>query len=118
MNLQKLKEILDKGGATLSHLTLEPITMQGGYQVAVSDNSMVLCLDDMALESVLFVIRALSSDIQFKRDMAYIGLWVNKGKLYIEKSYYTSNLATAMEMAHKYKQLAVWDWANGKEIKL
>lgn len=113
-----LQAILDKGGATLSHLTLQPITMQGGYQIAVSDKSMVICLDDTPFESVIFIIRALASDIQFKRDMAYIGLWVNKGKLYIEKSYYCNNLNTAMEMAKRYKQLAIWDWTNQKEVKV
>lgn len=49
---------------------------------------------------------------------AYIGTWLNDGKIYIDISYHYSNLRLAQRMAINHEQIAFWDLENGEEITL
>jgi hypothetical protein len=49
-----------------------------------------------------------------------IGIWTDKDtdKTWLDKSRYFDNLDTALFWAKRWNQLAIWDNANSKEIRL
>ena len=49
-----------------------------------------------------------------------IGIWTDKDtdKTWLDKSRYFDNLDTALFWAKQWNQLAIWDNANSKEIRL
>lgn len=113
-----LKDYISQGGATLSVSSLSPVVFTHGYQVAVKDKSMVVVLKDTPIESIEFIIHALQAHIKESRDTAYIGLWVNKGKLYIDKSYYIDNSIDAYRLASAHNQKELFNWRTFKGEKV
>jgi hypothetical protein len=77
--------------------TLAKIETGRGYWVAESETT---------LDSIL------SGEI--------IGVWTDTdtGKVWLDKSRYFDNLDTALFWAKQWNQIAIWDNANQKEIRL
>lgn len=77
--------------------TLAKLETNRGYWVAESETS----LDNI-----------LSGDV--------IGIWTDKDtdKTWLDKSRYFDKLDTALFWAKQWNQLAIWDNANGMEIRL
>jgi hypothetical protein len=60
----------------------------------------------------------ISTEINVDGLGAYVGLWVNDGKLYIDLSVQFNDRQVAMNVGREFNQKAIWDVALDKEIKL
>ena len=49
---------------------------------------------------------------------AYFGAWVDGGTLYLDHSVNIQDREVAIAFGHANNQLAIWDIANGKSIRL
>lgn len=52
------------------------------------------------------------------RDGAYLGAWVNDGNVYLDVSYHFEDEVIARAQGEAEKQLAIYDIANGREVRL
>ena len=101
---ERIKEETSKtGGCTFENF--EVVHYSSGYQVATTNRSIKAVTD-----SQLF--RAL------KETGGNGGTWVNNGAVYVDKSYYESDLQKALISGKKYNQLAIWNWSAMDEIKV
>lgn len=48
----------------------------------------------------------------------YFGAWVDEGTLYLDHSVNIQDREVAIALGHANNQLAIWDIANGKSIRL
>jgi hypothetical protein len=114
MNIHDLKDYISKGGATLKPLDLTPADLVEGYMVSRLGGYM-LKVEDNLLPSILLIIQSMQAKCTYYE---YIGLWVNGGYLYLDYSANILDLDKALEYARSNDQLAIWDIANAKEIKI
>ena len=85
------------------------IIRMGGYQVGIWD-SPINPQDPQNLESLIK---------EMTKTCDEFGAWTDtNGDLYIEPCVWIEDLSTAERVGRALKQLAIWDWANMKEIRL
>lgn len=113
----RLKEVIERGGATLDPSTLEPVTFKNGYQVSKKD-LVVISTDILTSEAFKDIIRTVQLEVVLKHDLDndFIGLWVDNGYLYIDISTRFNHKEYAMKQARAYKQKAIFDWANFESV--
>ena len=116
MNNKQLKaiksHILKTGGATLSPRGLYITLMTRGYMVSVKGYELktsIEKLDKRTLERYQKIAHSKG---------AYVGLWLDKGVLYVDISKNIMQLNTALSMAKVNEQLAIYDNAKGDSIYL
>lgn len=99
----------NKEGFTVNAATLQPVTT--GYAVAVADTQ-----DSFGLEGLANVVKYVSEHPEVNA----FGGWYNSenNMYYFDATVIVDNLATAMELGRANKQIAIFDIANLKEIKL
>jgi hypothetical protein len=117
MTKQRLDEIIAKGGASLTK-TLEYATIKSGYLVSVpSKYAKVLTIKD-DYDMILPSIEQMTNEINVDGLGAYVGLWVDEGKLYIDLSIQFNDRQVAINVGREFKQKAIYDVALDKVIEL
>lgn len=89
------------------------VDVQLGYEVAMYGQELVVPVRDV--HDVALVIYNKSHYIT---KPARIGVWVNKGRVYIDTTVWLESRIMAEHLGYHNEQLAIWDWAAGKEINL
>ena len=99
----------NKDGFTVNAATLQPVT--AGYAVAVADTQ-----DSFGLEGLANVVKYVSEHPEVNA----FGGWYNcdNNMYYFDATVIVDDLATAKELGRINKQLAIFDLANLKEIRL
>jgi hypothetical protein len=117
MTKQRLDEILAKGGATLTK-TLEYAKIDSGYLVSIpSQYAKVLTIND-DYDTMIKAVKDMTNEINVDGCGAYVGLWVNEGKLYVDLSVNFASLDTTLAVAKEFNQKAIWDVVLDKAIEL
>lgn len=99
----------NKKGFTVSAANLQPVTT--GYAVAVADTQ-----KSFGLEGLSNVVKYVSEHSNINA----FGGWYNSdnNKFYFDATVIVDDLATAKDLGRYNKQIAIFDLANQKEIKL
>lgn len=108
--LEKIK--INQGG-TLTKQFSELIT-NIGYQVSIKDllKVQVENLTDNDFENIL---KGVAESLE---NGHYIGLWIDKGLLYIDESIHVTHYHTATALGRMHNQKAIWDWHDMKSVWL
>ena len=103
----KLKDIKANGGMTLDK-NANAISYSNGYQVSAEDLEIIPAyrLTKKHLIDMLAKIPNGSN----------LGVWIDNGKAYIDRSARISNKRMALSVGRKLNQISIWDWKAGKAI--
>lgn len=107
-----LKILNDNNGLTLD-LNGQPLKADKGYLVSIKDYESIInqnLINDNILNSIIQQMKKESPN------NAYIGLWKNKAKLYLDYSILIQDKKKALMLAKENEQLAIYDLQNNKEI--
>ena len=85
-----------------------------GFMVAIKD--MELKLTDK--DNINNVVEKYSNNYITKENNLFVGGWEHEGVIYIDISKYFDNLEDAIRVGLLSKQLAIYDIANSKDIRL
>lgn len=107
MNIKTLKSIIDNGGATIKKNGLS-ITYKRGWQVSKKDISV---MDVNDLKSIL---HKINEELKKIAKDEFLGLWIDKNKIYIDLTIKINNKKQAIEFGRKNKQISIYNWYNGK----
>lgn len=119
MGKELLEFISENGGITLEPKSLEPVKFSDGYQVSVLD---ILTLNtqnmgEQDLWDVLQIARRKAIEHEHDRkNVVYIGLWVDNGLLYVDLSVRIEALSDAVFVAREKQQKAIYSWYDGKSL--
>lgn len=114
-------EIVNNGGATLTR-ELESANFATGWQVSKQDLftiPMETLPRDKQGRIATARVKNMIADIaktHIKSKQEFLGLWVDNGKLYIDKSVRTKTKKEAMQIARENKQLAIFKWATSSSV--
>lgn len=106
------KHLLLSGGATLSADNLDAVHFNGGYMVSVKGYEYKTTLSKLSKRLLNFY------KAEALRLGAYVGLWIDNNRLYIDISYLISDKTQALAVARHNNQLAVYDNRNATSIYL
>lgn len=67
------------------------------------------------LYTAIFGMAMQVEDISILKE--YVGIWVNKGKIYIDQTKHVDTLEEARKYIKVYRQKAAWDIKNKTEVK-
>ena len=103
----KLKDIKTNGGITLDK-NANAITYSNGYQVSAEDLEVIPTyrLTKKHLMEMLAKIPNGSN----------LGVWLDKGKAYIDRSARIGNKRMALKVGKALNQLSIYNWATGECI--
>ena len=103
----KLKDIKANGGMTLDK-NANAISYSNGYQVSAEDLEIIPAyrLTKKHLIDMLAKIPNGSN----------LGIWIDNGKAYIDRSARIGNKRLALATGRKLNQISIWDWKAGKAI--
>jgi hypothetical protein len=115
---QLLNQVLTTGGATVKP-NLKPYTGKG-YAVAISkryEKIIPLDGDSGALQGLF---NEALTDLRFAAASrgAYIGAWIDQGKLYLDLSEVMDSKAKAIDLGLKRGQLGIFSFETGLTIDL
>lgn len=110
------KHVMENGGATIkSDLTIAEYTT--GYGVGMGNISTTEYKDIKGLIIAIANGYEMFLSEQLPKQ-THFGLWIDNGKLYIDKSFVVVEKGIAIEMAYQNKELAIWDFATNESIYL
>lgn len=115
-----LKEITERdGGVTVSLATGKMNPHDAGYYVGGLVPSVTLHKDSNAVAYALTA-DSFRNRIPVNLDGAYLGTWIDTDTdtVYFDASEHFTNRTEAMRVARLRGELAIWDIANGEEIRL
>ena len=107
-----LKILNDNNGVTLD-LNGQPLKADKGYLVSIKGYESIFNysqIDNIILNSLI------QKRIKESPNNAYIGLWLNKARLYLDYSVLIQDKKKALMFAKDNDQLAIFDLKNKKEI--
>jgi len=111
-----IKDIIKNGDATLD-TNGDSANLNGGFMVAVPNHETVISLNDLKdfrqVEKTINEYKALA-----RKNNGFVGCWVNDNKIYIDISKHYKQLKRAIKKGIEYKQLAIFDIGNLKDITL
>lgn len=105
-------DIIMEGGGTFNE-DLTPVMREDGYWVSVADHGTVVPVDefdDVALARYAGHVNLRSDE--------YIGAWVDEGLVHLDVTRWFEDLNEALEFGAKNGQLAIWDIAGNREIRV
>ena len=117
MTENQLKTIILRGGANLNK-SLEVVNVSKGYLVSVPSKFAKVLTIDTDYATMLKAMQDMSTEINVDGLGAYVGLWVDEGKLYIDLSINFNDRQVALNIAREFKQKAIYDVALDKSIKV
>lgn len=116
MKKQEIKRIIKNGGATLNN-NLKSANLTSGYMVSMTGYETIIPLDSFnsitEIENTLQEYQKIS-----KKVGAYIGLWINDNKIYIDLSKNYKKLGNAMKTGKQNNQLGIFNLNTMNEILL
>ena len=107
-----LKILNESNGVTLD-LKGEPLKADTGYLVSIKDYESIINQNLINENSLNLIIQKMITE---SPNNAYIGLWQNKAKLYLDYSVLIQDKKKALKFAKDNEQLAIFDVKNNKEI--
>ena len=99
-----IDSILRNGGATINYHG-ERVQMKSGYQVSKRD-IVVIPVADFSK----YIVKALVQMLGGRGE--YLGVWVDKGLVYVDISCRIATKRDAMQMGRDLNQLSVLQWAT------
>jgi len=89
--------------------------LQNGTYLKLSDTNLVKIETDQG-----YWVAEEETTIEDTTNHRTIGVWTDTdtGKVWVDTTWYFDNLDTALIFAERWQQLAIWDNANNKEIRL
>jgi hypothetical protein len=116
MNLQTfLSEALKNNGGSYNITTGES-NPTNGYMVSLLNNELVIDANDLCATVLSEYIIANADELS--DDNAFVGLWINNGKAYLDVSIHYPELKYAIIAGMNNKQKAIWDFSNNRAITL
>lgn len=112
MELKQLKNIIKNGGATLDK-NLQNIDKKNGFMVSIYGCEKVYKLDE--LDKIMQDVKEYQETL---KNNEYIGIWLDNGLLYLDKSKHYVKKDKAIKTGITNKQLAIYDIAKNKSIYL
>lgn len=113
--------IIDNGGATLTR-DLKTANYSTGWQVSKQDLFTIPMetlprnkQGEIATAKVKNMIARIAKT-HIKSKQEFLGLWIDNGLLYIDKSIRTKTKKEAMQIARENKQLAIFKWATSSSV--
>lgn len=100
--------ILQNGGATVK-ANGQAVNLKTGYQVSHRDLGKI-AVEDFTEETA----QVLLGQVNGRGE--YAGFWVDDGFVYTDISRRHPTKRDAMQAGKALKQLAVWDWRNGRSL--
>jgi hypothetical protein len=90
----------------------QKIAYPDGYQVGIWDKP-------LTMKPPVFEHKLYRMIKKMNRVSAEFGVWTDRnGDLYVEPCVWIRDLDSALTLALELNQIAIWDWANMKEIRL
>lgn len=111
MKINELKQIIKNGGATLNS-NGESVHFMHGYQVSKKD-----CYT-LEVANVNKILKAVNSLLDTITAGEFVGLWVDKGLIYIDVSERIERLSAAISLGIERKQKSIFDWCLSRCIGL
>lgn len=111
MNIQNICKIIRAGGATLNG-DGEAVHFSRGYQVSFRD-----CYT-LNAANVSRVLRAVNRLLKRAEPGAFVGLWVDAGRVYIDISERVDRLSDAIRAGVERGQKSIYDWTMRRCISL
>ena len=104
-----LKAIKANNGATLNKAG-EALDYPRGYQVSICDLE-VIKARDLRKAHIVEMLGNLEAG-------ECLGIWVDKGLAYLDKSKRFSNKREAVRFGKRNKQISIWDWGKKEAVYL
>lgn len=112
-----VKSIRANGGFTADKSFNTPTT---GYMVSIKGTEVQFpnysTMSDEQIERECY--HYYLNEVNWKRQGVYFGAWVYDGVLFFDNSINIQDLEVAIAFGRANEQIAIWDVANGKEIRL
>lgn len=99
------------GGGTFTR-SLEDANLKKGFMVSLPDHEQVVSLKEAHTISITDMV-TIAKDLN-----AYIGTWLDDGKIYIDLSVNINNIEDAKRIGRENNQLAIYDVYNKMVIRL
>lgn len=109
MELQTLKSIINKGGATLNSQG-RAVNFKKGYQVSKKD-----CYT-LNINNTVEILNAINELLSTIKANEFAGIWIEEDKAYIDVSIKIDLLADALKLGKELKQISIFDWNTKKCI--
>lgn len=101
--------IIKNNGVTLDNAG-NAVTFSKGYQVSKKD---LYIIDVKNINKIVKAIKTALNDCS-KND--FIGVWIDNGLAYIDKSECIKGLKRALQVATARRQLSIYEWRTGECI--
>ena len=105
-----LKDYLTNGGATLQ-ASGTPASFSRGYQVAG-----IAAVDVVPVADINGAFKAVKKLLNGCKAGELVGLWVDSGLVYIEKSEHVERLSEAMQKGFERGEKSIFDWCCSRCI--
>ena len=105
----KLKNILAENGATLSK-TGNPVSYPSGYQVSIKDME-IMPVKQLRKKHIVDLLNTIPAG-------TCLGVWIDKGKAYIDQSAHFDSKRKARQIGDKYNQISIWNWKTSEAVYL
>lgn len=102
-------EIIANGGATLDN-NGKAVDFASGYQVSTKD-----CYK-LKVENINAIVSAVVRLLADCKHGDFVGLWVDSGFCYIDKSEHIKNKRKALAVAKARKQKAIFEWSTKNSV--
>jgi hypothetical protein len=92
----------------------QKIAYPNGYQVGIWDKPVDINNLKMSFKDIKWIVEKLT------RTTDEFGIWTDHaaGTYWLEPCVWIQDLDSALRVARALNQIAIWDWANMKEIRL
>jgi hypothetical protein len=116
-----LADTLANGGGSYLPATGQRANIRTGYMVSMKGRELQLdtpATDDQRTIARWVLASRVEEMVRDWRQGAYLGTWIDQGRLYIDHSVWVEDRAAALQMGRNNDQLAIWDCAAGASIPL
>lgn len=103
----KLKDVKLNNGATLDKQG-NSLAYANGYQVSAEDLEIIPAYR-LTKKHLLDMLTKIPNG-------SILGIWIDNGKAYIDRSARISNKRMALSVGRKLNQISIWDWKANKAI--
>jgi hypothetical protein len=101
--------IIKNGGVTLNHAG-DAVTFSKGYQVSKKD---LYIIDVKKIDKI---VKAIKTALRSCDKGECVGVWIDNGFAYIDKSECIKGLKRALQVARGRRQLSIFEWSTGECI--
>lgn len=110
-----VNHVLKHKGITLDRSGTEVHHTEGYYvSIAAIDRIAIKDLNESRINECLSALRSIYGHI----DGVYLGIWINDEECYFDASIHITSKWHALRMGVVFKQLAIWDCKNSREVRV